>query len=590
MVAAGVNIEKQNRTAWEMTMSEPRSAFRIALLARIAVLAALALAPARVRADIRLAACFGDNMVLQQGRPAAVWGWAENGDRITVTFAGRTKTARAGDDGKWMTSLDALAASNRGRTLVVKSAAEKRELRISNVVVGEVWLCSGQSNMYWPVRLAEGGREAMAGGDKFPDIRILNYQASPYGGGAKWSEDDFDRLTPGRFMQGKWEVCSSKAAGRTSAVGFFMALELHKALKTPVGLIHASKGGTPCESWIHRDALANHKKLKTMLAGDWFSNETIGSWCRQRARRNLGAWFKRVQADRAAGRETPYRKRPTHPFEPGAMWSRAIERLAPAAIAGVAWYQGESNAETPADIASHDDLLRLLITDWRKQWDRKRLPFLIVQLPRIDSPGRVNWPAFRASQARVAGELPDVWMAVALDLGDNRRRGNVHPPDKKPVGKRLALIARKMVYGQDVPHAGPEPKAVRAAKGKLAVSFETGGSELVLRDDPNAGKTGFELAGEDGKYHPARARVIGRAGLEIGSPAVRAPKSVRYGWDMWPAVTLYNASGLPAGPFQLHVAGAAEGKLSVISNGAAATAESSLPTPLFELRRTGRDK
>jgi len=522
----------------------------------LTVLAVALFVPTSASAQVRLARCFDDHMVLQQGRKIPVWGEAPKGRKITVTFASQTKTTVAGQDGKWTVTLDPLTASNTGRTLVVQSAVGNRKSVIEDVVVGEVWLCSGQSNMYWALKSASGGKQAIAEAGNFPNIRILNYVAKPYGGGGRWTEADFDRLTRQRYMQGTWAVCSAKAAAPCSAVGFFFARQLHKALKIPIGLIHASKGGTPCESWVRPEAVKRHPRLKAMTEGDWFTNDRIGAWCRGRAKHNLANWFTRVAEDRAAGKTAPYRPRPTHPFELGCMWTFGIEPLVPLPLAGVVWYQGESNAETPKDIALHDDLLTLLIADWRKQWQCEKLPFLVVQLPRISSPGRANWPAFRASQARVARSLPDVGLAVTLDLGDNRRRSNVHPANKAPVGQRLALLARKIVYGQAVTHAGPVPKAVRAESGKLLVTFATGGSAIELRKDPHAGKVGFELAGADGMYRAAQAKVVGPALLAVNSSEVRAPVAVRYAWHMWPVVTLYNAAGLPAGPFQMRAAGA----------------------------------
>ena len=505
---------------------------------------------ATVRADVKFGSVFGDHMVLQRGMKLPIWGMADPGEKVTVSLGEQEASAAAAADGRWRVVLPARSASTEALTLTANGRSSAATAR--DVLVGEVWLCSGQSNMYFPLRSATTGPEAIRQAGAMGDVRILNYVAKPYGGAGKWPEEAFDRLNPQRYMQGRWAPCSPKSVVDCSAVGFFFVRALRAALKVPVGLIHASKGGTPCESWIRRSAIAGHPQLRGMAAGDWYANEMIGAWCRGRARQNLGNWFQRVEVDREAGKAAPYRPRPRHPFEAGCMWDFGIGPLAGFAIRGVLWYQGESNAESARDVALHGKLLPLLIADWRRQWNQGELPFLLVQLPRIDAANRTHWPAFRESQSAAALALPDVHMAVTLDLGDSRRRSNVHPPGKAPVGERLARLARAAVYGQTgVAGVGPRFKSAVVEGVRVRVAFHAGAPALVLRKDTHPGKAGFELAGPDGSFHPGEAKVLadGRT-VEVRSESVARPRAVRYGWHMWPTMSLFDKAGLPAEPFR----------------------------------------
>lgn len=376
-----------------------------------------------------------------------------------------------------------------------------------------------------------------------PKFRLLNltyagqnYFAKPFG------PDVLKRLTPDEFYQGTWQRCSPKSAKDLSAVGYYFGKELHQSLKVPVGIIHLAVGGSPTEAWIRRKALAGDKELAPLVKGNWLENESQEPWCQQRGRENLAVPLKdKVESSKDG-------TGPNHPFKPGFLWDVGIARLTRFPIRGVVWYQGESNSLELRRVRQHDRLFPLLVADWRKQWGIGEFPFLYCQLSSIGTEKGYKsryWPEFRDGQRRLLKEIPNTGMAVTSDLGHPT---DVHPRNKKEVGRRLALWALARTYDKKVVYSGPLAKSLRQDGSTLVVNLDHTEEGLKTSD----GKTvaGFEIAGEDGVFRPAEVEV-GKDVVTLTNKQVAEPVSARYGWQPYSTGNLTNGTGLPASTFLL---------------------------------------
>lgn len=490
---------------------------------------------ARLNLPPRFDRVFGDHMVLQQGQPIPVRGTAKPGAKVIVTLGGAEQTTTADADGHWAATFPALKAEGQKLTLTAETTEGKAAL--DDVLVGEVWLCAGQSNMEWKLSQSTGARAAIPSA-KHARLRLFHFGGIARGDGQIYTPGQVERLTPERFCQGRWRACSPESAATFSAVGYFFGQKLLTDLDVPVGLIHVAMGGTPAEAWVSRQALAAHPRLAAMTRGNWLKNPVLEPWCRGRGVHNL----KRALAanEFIPGDDLG----PNHSFKPAFLWDAAAAPFTQTPVAGVLWYQGESNAESDWRVEQHTAVFKTLITDWRAKWKRPDLPFLFVQLPALKRP---HWPAFRAGQQRVHDALPHTGMAVTLDLGHPT---DVHPRDKQPVGERLAQIAAKQVYGKPVTASGPVAKSVRREGDGIIVTFQHADG-LKTRD--GQAPTGFELRDDAGTWRPARARIVDGA-VELTTPDASAqPTAARYGWTPFPTPrpNLTNAAGLPTAPFSL---------------------------------------
>ena len=473
---------------------------------------------------------FADNMVLQRGVEAPVWGEAKPGEKVTVAIAGQTVAAVAGADGKWVARLAPMAAGGPHK---LKVSAASGVVTLSNVMVGEVWLCSGQSNMQFGLRAAEKGREAIAGAD-FPSIRFC-----PYSGGKTWT------------------VCSPKTAGTCSAVAFYFARELHKSLGVPVGVIVSAVGGTSAQQWMSPKALQTDPWVQRNFTGpmDRFVADypkRLADW-RQRMR-ELG----KEPSDKAADRPPdPAGWTGNDGRKPSGMYLRNLQPLVPYAIKGVLWYQGESNAWAFEVVQQYYGLLPALIRDWRRCWGRDDLPFVLLQLPDIrlgfhakwhglfrDEIELSQWDLVQEAQARAA-QMPNVGLVVSLDLGD---KNDIHPKHKEPLGKRSVLVARKVAYGEKgVAAGGPVYRSMTVEGDKIRLRF--GGAEGGLVDRDGGELRGFVIAGDDRWFTTARAKIDG-ADVLVWSEQAPKPAAVRYAFTNNTQFDLVNKAGLPAGPFR----------------------------------------
>lgn len=504
----------------------------------VAALVGLVAVAGAAQADPRLPACFGDHMVLQAGRRLPIWGTASAGERIEIRFAGTRVVATAGGDGRWRAEVPPQEPSTTGRPLVIEG---RETVTLADVVVGEVWLCAGQSNMLLPFAEAEHAAVDLAAAARDPLLRLLRLATVAGGDPPPYSPEQIAALRPDAFTSGSWACSSPAAIGEFSAVAVFFARRLREDLGVPVGLIQLAVGGAPTEAWVARGALAANPATAGLVGGDWMRNPLVGEWCRGRAAANLS---RASQAGEAIPGDD---LGPNHPFRPGFLWEAGVEPLTPGALAGVCWYQGESNAETAAGAALHEAVLPTLVADWRRAWGRDDLPFGFVQLPGMARP---HWPAFRDGQRRVHARTPHTGMAVAIDLGDE---ADVHPRDKRPIGERLARWALAEVYGRDIAGSSPLPvSAARHADGRVRIEFEHAAAGLVTTDgDP---PRHFETAGAGGGFRPAEAVIEGAA--VVLAAGGETPHRVRYAWQPFPrpTVNLVGPGGLPVTPFELPVA------------------------------------
>jgi sialate O-acetylesterase len=471
-------------------------------LAKCLLLAAVAGAAPAARADVKPHALFSDHAVLQRDAELKVWGTADPGEKVTVTLAGgdgpaAVAEAAADDTGAWAVTLPKQPAGT-GRTLTLKG---KNAVTLSDVAVGDVWVCSGQSNMEWRFAQLRGGKE-LAAKAATPGVKLFTVPrhaaAEPQAGFKK-----------GQDWEARWLESTPETVYTFSAVAAYFGRDVQKAVNVPVGLIHTSWGGTPAEAWTSREALAAADELKHYVG-------------------------RREQMVAAGGRQG------LNPNTPASLYNGMIHPLLPFAVKGAIWYQGESNAGRAAEYRT---LFTTMIADWRKLW-RAELPFLCVQLAPYhagDADG-VSWAELREAQFLATRKLPAVGIAVITDVGE---LFDIHPQQKEPVGQRLALAARGIAYGQRVEYRGPEYKGLTVEGDKAVLAFDFAGGLTAKGGVLN----GFEVCGEDREFYPAKAAVKGDA-VVVSSPKVSKPVAVRYGWSNFPVCNLFNKAGLPASPFR----------------------------------------
>jgi sialate O-acetylesterase len=485
------------------------------------LLATLLLVPS-LHAAVKLPLVFSDHMVLQRDAPVPVWGWADAGEEITVAFAGQTKKAKADAKGDWAVTLDPMPASGEPRELTAGNQ------KCADVLVGEVWLASGQSNMELAVKDTLNP-EAVAAAADFPRLRLFKTRASI-------------AFTPKADVAGgPWTVCSPQTAASFSAVAYFFARELQQRLGVPVGVVVSCWGNTQAHAWMSRETLAALPETRNGQAawldevravpdGETKFEEHHREWARGSNNRPKDAppvtqtFSKKVQAGAYNAMIAP------------------LQRLR---IRGVIWYQGESDAYK--DPQAYRAIFPALVRSWRQAWGIGDFPFLYVQLAnhlaRLKEPGEGPWAELREAQTLALRE-PNTAMAVAVDLGGDG--ANIHPKNKEDVGRRLALGARAVAYGEKIEHSGPLYESMKIEGTAVRLRF-THAEGLAAKD--NAPLTGFAIAGADKKFVWADAKVDGNC-VVVSSAKVPAPVAVRYAWGDNPECNLINAAGLPASPFR----------------------------------------
>lgn len=491
------------------------------------VILALLLATAGVAAaGFKVANLFQDHMVLQRDKPVKVWGWADVGGRVSIAFAGQTKNVGVGKDGKWMLSLDPITASSTGRPMTITSSAGRQTVEIKDVLVGEVWVCSGQSNMEFRLPHATNGKKEVAEAD-YPQIRFFNVS----GAFAAHPADD---------IKGQWDECSPKSAGTIFAVPYFFGRKIHKELNVPIGLVCPAMGATPARAWTSGKMLVekNMYAHEVKLVSD---PETIEK-AKAKYEAEMLTW--RVAAEKAKTEGSPEPGRPRGLPRIGARWPSAlfngmISPLTSLTIKGAIWYQGENDV---SGVGWYRPLFPNLIQSWRDAWGLGDFPFYHVQLPPYDYGGS-NSALLREVQMKSLS-MKNVGIAVTLDLGDYR---DIHPPHKKEVGERLALWALARDYGRkDLVYCGPIYQGMKIEGGKIHLSFDHVGSGLVAKDGKLAN---FVIAGADQKFFSAQATIENKS-IVVSSNAVAEPVAVRYAFDNAGVPSLFNKEGLPASSFR----------------------------------------
>ena len=493
--------------------------------------------------EIQLPRVFGDNMVLQRERPIPVWGKASPGEKVAVAFAGQEKSTTAADNGDWQVTLDPLPANKTPQSFVISGS---NKLTLTNVLIGEVWLCSGQSNMEWPVAQSANPEEEIATAN-FPEIRRLKvpHTASAF---------------PQSDVKANWEVCSPSSISGFTAVGYFFARELFQQLDVPIGLIHSSWGGTSIELWMSPESVAKASGLSDLQAKlhSQSSRSPEGKKRHEEYLEDLRKWT--AAMEEALAEDKAITEPPAVPWpawenpQPTQLYKGMIHPLAPFAMRGAIWYQGESNG---SDDAIYRTKLETLISGWRSIWSQGDFPFYIVQISnfaKAREDGK-TWANVREAQLS-ALSIPNTGLAVTIDIGDSK---NIHPKNKQDVGKRLARWGLAGPYAKKIEPSGPLYANHRIDGSKIHISFSHATTGLMLgkkdglapvQPDTSAKLKWIEIAGEDRLFKPAEA-VIEGAELVVSSTEVPAPVAVRYAFVQDPAgANLYNTEGLPASPFR----------------------------------------
>lgn len=495
-------------------------------------LIASALAASQARADVRVPRIFSHNMVLQQGMPVPVWGWGEEGELVTVQFQGQRLQTTV-KDGKWRIVLKNLKANDKPDVLTIDG---RNRVQLENVLVGEVWVCSGQSNMEWPM-LRSYNPQADIAGSSNPRLRLFKVEKK------KADEPLADLDQPAGFKYG-WQEAGPQSTPDFSAVAYYFGRELQKALGTPVGLIQSAWGGSPAEVWMSEAALSANKDYRDNILDAY--QAALAKYKEAKEKWDAQAALLAKENKKPAG------KAPAPPnWKPTELYNGMIHPLIPFAIKGAIWYQGESNA---GRAHQYRTLFPDMIKDWRKNWGAGDFTFLCVQLAPWDKnkkrpleeitkePVESDWAELREAQL-MATRLSRVGMAVITDYGE---KDDIHPPKKEPVGARLALAAQGIAYGQRIVYSGPIYKNMKVKKNEVILNFDHVGGGLVAKGDK---LTGFAICGEDRKFVWADARIDGKT-VVASHPSIAKPVAVRYGWADFPVVNLFNAEGLPASPFR----------------------------------------
>ncbi len=489
-------------------------------------LACLSIFALPAAAAIKLPAVIGDGMVLQRDIKVPIWGTADPGEKVTVTLGDQKAAATADADGRWMVRLDPLKAGGPFEMTVVGS----NRITLKDILVGEVWVCSGQSNMAMAVKACANAAQEIAAAD-YPNIRLFTVSRTV-------------AATPQSDTKGAWVHCSPETVPDFSAAAYYFGRHLYKELNVPIGLIHTSWGGTPAEAWTSRATLEADPDLKVIVdrwddqIAKYRKTDSAAEPAAKPAARGKAA--KPAAGGKAA---KPPTDPATSPHRAAGLYNGMIHPLIPYAIRGAIWYQGESNA---GRAYQYRKLFPAMIQDWRKAWGQGDFPFLFVQLanyqPRKPEPADSAWAELREAQTMTLS-LPKTGMAVIIDIGE---ANDIHPKNKQDVGKRLARAALAIAYGKHIPYSGPMYDSMKIEGDAIRLTFKHVDGGLVARGGE---LKGFAIAGDDRRFVWADAKIDGDTIL-VRSDKVAKPKAVRYAWADNPECNLYNKADLPASPFR----------------------------------------
>jgi len=492
-----------------------------------AIIACLLLAAGSAAlAGVKLPAIIGDNMVLQQGMPVPIWGSADPGELITVSIGDQKATATASDKGEWSVKLKSMRAGGPFEMTI----SGKNSITLKNIMVGEVWVCSGQSNMQFELKDANNGKEEVAKATN-PNLRLFSVKLQV-------SE------APLHDTEGSWAECAPAVAEHFSATAYFFGRDLQQNLDVTVGLIHTSWGGTPAESWTPHDVLAGSPEFKPIL-DRWDKAVKDYPVAIKDYEKAVEQWKKDAEKAKAEGKPEPWPVWP--PLGPGSactpsgLYNAMISPVIPYGIKGAIWYQGESNADRAYQ---YRKLFPAMIQSWRRDWKQGEFPFLFVQIANWGLPPApdTQWAELREAQLMTL-KTKHTGMAVAIDIGD---AVDIHPRNKQDVGERLELAAQAVAYGCKTEYSGPIYKSMVAEGDTVRLRFSHVGGGLVAR---GGDLKGFTIASEDKKFVPAVAKIDGET-VVVSAGDVKKPVAVRYAWTSNPECNLYNKADLPASPFR----------------------------------------
>lgn len=476
-------------------------------------------------AQIKLPAVISDNMVLQQQTQAPIWGWADPAEKITVKAGWNKKAYKttADKNGKWAVKIKTPKAGGPYDLTI----AGENSVTIKNVLIGEVWVCSGQSNMQWSMGKAENGKEHIAAANK-PNIRLFTVSRAIAG-------------EPKDDCEGNWSQCTPKTVAQFSAVAYFFGKHLQDELDIPIGLINTSWGGTPAEAWTRKEILEKDKDLIPILQRheQWVENLPN---VKKAYPKELIKWKEKVKIAEEKGQKKPKKLRipsERHQTSPSSLYNAMISPLIPFSIKGAIWYQGEGNVSRAYQ---YRKLFPAMITNWRKDWKQGDFPFYYVQIAPFNY-GKNPSQELREAQ-RLTLSLKNTGMAVTMDIGIPK---DIHPTNKLDVGKRLALWALAKNYGKkDIIYSGPLYKSMKRQGDKIRLYFNHTGSGLLAKDGP---LNNFTIAAKDGRFKAAQAQIDGNTIL-VSSPEIKRPVAVRFAWSNAAQPNLFNKEGLPASSFR----------------------------------------
>jgi sialate O-acetylesterase len=488
---------------------------------RTLALLLLALVSTFTFAEIRLPALLSDGVVLQRDLPLHFWGMASPGERVTVAFRGEQKSAVTDALGHWSIYLP---PSKPGGPFEATIAGQNTIL-LHDLYVGDVWLASGQSNMEFELERSEDGAAEVARAN-CPQIHLIRVKQV------------FADIPQEDISTTGWHTCSPETIGKFSAVAYYFAKNIQPRIKVPVGIIASYWGGTQAEAWTSLTALTSDAALTPLLAAHARMIEEQNDATRQQK-------IDQALVDDAKAKGVPPPKVPWHPdprmWQPGELFNSMVYPLTPFPIKGVIWYQGESNSIKKRAPYLYNRVFETMIRDWRLRWDQGNFPFLFTQISNFTSDDTEDWPAIREGQRKTL-ELRNTGMAVTVDIGNP---DDVHPLNKLDVGNRLAVIARAIVYGENIEYSGPLFRQLTREPNALRIWFDHVGAGLQIR---GPALKSIEVAGVDGHFQPAQATIDGNS-IVVNSPQVAEPVAVRYGWANSPECNLFNREGLPASPF-----------------------------------------
>jgi hypothetical protein len=484
--------------------------------------------------EIWLPSIISDNMVLQADANAPIWGKALPNSQISIYCSWNKKgivtTTQSDQKGKWITNI---RTPKKAKISMITITCDKEKRTISNVLVGQVWVCSGQSNMELPVNKTKNADKELLKAN-YRNIRLFTVKKAT----AKEPQED---------CFGEWVECNSENAAQFSAVGYYFGRELYRKLHNPIGLINSSYGGTPAQAWTNKETLSNNTYLRKYLEIDAV-NEANKEKNEKQYNAQLKEWKDNLMKSVAAGKPSP--KKPRQPVELrenqkcGVLFNAMIRPIIPFAIKGVIWYQGESNANNPG---GYRVLFPTMIADWRRTWNQGDFPFYFVQLAAYGNAATGDWPGIREAQTMTL-TLPKTGMAVTMDVGE---ANDIHPKNKQAVGKRLAFWALAKDYGfKNLIYSGPLYKGMEIQGDMIRIYFTFTNDGLKMPKLPkNQTLKGFTIAGKDKIFVPANAKIENNTVL-VWSGQVKNPIAVRYGWANWMECNLYNKKDLPASPFR----------------------------------------